>query len=89
MTVTNTPLYQQVLEDLRAKIEDGTYPLGAKLPSEVELIKIYDVSRITVRRAVSELVSEGILVKEQGRGTFVRSRWLRRSLVSSVTKSFT
>ena len=89
MTVTNTPLYQQVLEDLRAKIEDGTYPLGAKLPSEVELIKIYDVSRITVRRAVSELVSEGILVKEQGRGTFVRSRWLRRSLVSPVTKSFT
>ena len=89
MAVTNIPLYQQVLEDLRAKIEDGTYPLGAKLPSEVQLIKMYDVSRITIRRAVSELVSEGILVKEQGRGTFVRSRWLRRSLVSKLTESFT
>ncbi len=89
MASATVPLYRKVLEDLRAKIEDGTYPLGSRLPSEVELIESYGVSRITVRRAVTELVNEGLLIKEQGRGTFVRSRWLKRSLRSSVTESFT
>ena len=50
-----TPLYQQVMEDLKDDIERGKYPAGCRIPSEAELSQMYSVSRITVRRAVSEL----------------------------------
>ena len=41
------PLYRQVMDSLSADIENGTYPVGARIPSETELSDIYDVSRIT------------------------------------------
>lgn len=65
------PLYQQLLEDIKADINDGKYSTGDKIPSELELADVYGVSRITVRRAVAELCNEGYLVKRQGKGTFV------------------
>ena len=65
------PLYQQVKEDIKAAIEQGKYKPKEKIPTEPELSAEYSVSRITVRRAVEELCSEGYLVKMQGRGTFV------------------
>ena len=67
------PLYQQVKEDIKAAIEQGKYKPKEKIPTEPELSAEYSVSRITVRRAVEELCSEGYLVKMQGRGTFVSS----------------
>lgn len=65
------PLYYQVEEDLRKKIERGDFKPGDLLPSERELIEIYDVSRLTIRRAVDALVEQGLLVKKQGKGTFI------------------
>ena len=73
------PLYRQVMDSLSADIENGTYPVGTRIPSETELSDIYDVSRITVRRAVTELSSEGILTKKQGKGTFVNAPRLTSS----------
>ena len=77
------PLYRQVMDSLSADIENGTYQVGARIPSETELSDIYDVSRITVRRAVTELSSEGILTKKQGKGTFVNAPKLSTKLYQS------
>ena len=77
------PLYRQVMDSLSADIENGTYPVGARIPSETELSDIYGVSRITVRRAVTELSSEGILTKKQGKGTFVNAPKLSTKLYQS------
>lgn len=65
------PLYHQVAGILRQRIEEGTYPVGARLQSEDEFAAEFDVSRATVRQATGELVMEGLIVRSQGRGTFV------------------
>lgn len=65
------PLYKQIAAGIRADIDDGTYPIDSKIPSEEELCVKYDVSRITVRKALEELAEEGLLVRRQGKGTFV------------------
>ncbi len=65
------PLYYQVREDIRRRIEAGEWPPGSTIPSEPELQEIYGVSRATIRQALSELVMEGLLIRKQGKGTFV------------------
>ena len=66
-----SPLYQKIKDDIRRKIEAGTYKKGSRIEPERELSRLYDVSRMTLRQAVDELVDEGYLYKAQGRGTFV------------------
>jgi GntR family transcriptional regulator len=68
------PLYHQVAGVLRQRIEDGIYPVGGKLLSEDELAAEFEVSRATIRQAVGELVMEGLVVRRQGRGTYVEAR---------------
>jgi GntR family transcriptional regulator len=68
------PLYHQVAGVLRQRIEDGDYPVGGKLLSEDELATEFEVSRATIRQAVGELVMEGLVMRRQGRGTFVQER---------------
>ncbi|MBF0777133.1 GntR family transcriptional regulator [Streptococcus cuniculi] len=69
------PKYQQVQNDLRHQIISGKFENGDKFYTEAELTKLYNVSSITVIRAVNELVKDGYLVRQQGKGTFVsRSR---------------
>jgi len=77
---SGTPLYQQLAELLRASIASASSQENERLPSEKELSKRYEVSRITVRRAVEELEKEGYLTKVQGRGTFTRKPKLGRDL---------
>lgn len=68
-----TPLYAQVMQQIQSDIDEGVYGPGERIPKESELCEKYAVSRITVRRAVSELSEKGILEKHQGRGTFVKA----------------
>lgn len=65
------PLYYQVKESLLEKIKSRQFNIGDLIPSESELQESYQVSRITIRRAVQELVLEGHLYTQQGKGTFV------------------
>ena len=67
------PLYYVVASDLRNKISEGVWPPESRLPNETELCRRYGVSRITIRHAVSILVNEGLVLRTQGSGTFVRS----------------
>jgi GntR family transcriptional regulator len=66
-----TPLYREVKRALLRAIEAGDCPAGGTLPSESALSQAFGVSIGTLRRAVDELVAEHILVRRQGRGTFV------------------
>jgi len=69
-TKNGIPLYLQLKEYLLKSIEND-YKAGDLLPSESEIERQYGVSRITVRKAIEELARDGIVVKRQGRGTFV------------------
>lgn len=82
------PLYYQVANDLREKIATGIFPSDSQLPNEAELCEMYRVSRITVRHALQILVSDGLVVRTQGSGTFVRSATLTEGLrgLSSFTE---
>ena len=65
------PLYHQVQQVIRYRISTRQYGTGLQIPSEHELGKELKVSRVTVREALRELVRENLLVKVQGKGTFV------------------
>jgi len=65
------PIYFQLKELLREKIAAGEWNPGDMVPSERELSEQYDISRMTARQALHELANEGLLRREQGRGTFV------------------
>ena len=74
-------MHRQLAERLRAEIAGGAYTDGARLPTEPQLIRRYGVSRITARQAVDALVREGLVVRQQGKGTFVTSPVVRHDLL--------
>ncbi len=74
------PLYHQVREALLTLIIDGGLDEGSLIPTEREIGEKLQVSRITVRRAIDELVREGYLVTQQGKGTFVARPKIQRRL---------
>ena len=90
MQPLETPLYQKIYDDIRLSIEGGSYAPGDKIPSELELSSAYGVSRITVRRAIEDLSTDGFLVKRRGLGTFVCAPRMRRKLLQGgLSESFT
>jgi len=66
-----TTLYHSLGHIIRSKIQSGEWPVGQQIPSERELVNIFNVSRATVRQGIENLVKEGILYRAQGKGTFV------------------
>ena len=72
-SVKRYSLSKQVADSLEEMIEKGEYAVGEKINSEVELMKMFDVSRNTIREAVQALTSAGVLEVKQGDGTYVRS----------------
>jgi len=70
--VRHAPLYQWLSETLREDISQGIYKPGDALPTEHELMRHYDLSSTTVRRAVHDLVREGWIYRKAGKGTFVK-----------------
>lgn len=85
------PKYYCVKHDIIEKINNEEFLLGQAIPSERELMEIYKVSRITIRRAVEELVHEGYLYKSQGQGTFVKGEKYTQDLclITSCTEQIT
>jgi DNA-binding GntR family transcriptional regulator len=68
------PGYRQLADELRSDIESGKYTEGRKMPTEVELQAEYGVSRHTVREALQQLLSDGLIYRIQGSGTYVSGR---------------
>ncbi|MCK4394439.1 extracellular solute-binding protein, partial [Candidatus Bipolaricaulota bacterium] len=65
------PIYRQLKEIIKEKIEDGKFRSGDRIPTEYELCDQFEISRAPVRQALAELVNEGFLYRQQGSGTFV------------------
>ena len=77
---SRVPLYCKLAEIIEEKIDGGVYKVGSMIPSERDLCTQYNMSRITVRNAIDELVQKGKLEKIQGKGTYV----LDKSIVQSL-----
>lgn len=77
-----TPLYQQLANTLRQQIVSGSSKYGAALPPETELVRKYRVSRVTARGAVDLLSAEGLVVRKQGKGTYVCAPKIQQDLGS-------
>jgi GntR family transcriptional regulator len=84
------PLYVQVRERILKDVEFGNYKKGEAIPTEPELCQIYEVSRNTIRNAVKSLVNDNLLIKKQGKGTFVQNDKITSAISKrSRAKSFT
>lgn len=81
------PLWHQVEQSIRRAIDAGRLPSGSRLPGEGELTTLLGVSRITIRHALANLEAAGVVRREHGRGTFVRS--LRLVAGTRALTSFT
>lgn len=74
------PLYVQIAEDIKEQIHREELKVDSKIPTELELSSLYRVSRITIRKALQQLVDEEILVRKQRLGTFVSGKKMYRNL---------
>ncbi|MXQ07451.1 UTRA domain-containing protein [Alphaproteobacteria bacterium GH1-50] len=83
------PRYVQLRRRLEQGIETGVLPPNSSLPPERELADITDLSRVTVRKAIQELVREGLIEQRQGSGSFIRERVTRMEQSLSELTSFT
>src|SRR5699024_4716938 len=73
------PVRRQLRAILVAEIDDGVYLPNLRIPSERDLAERYAASRASVREVIAELISEGLLFRSGGRGTFVSERTARRA----------
>jgi GntR family transcriptional regulator len=81
------PYYLQLADTLRVEIEQNGAPGGHALPSENELLKKYNVSRATVRSALSALEREGVIYRQRGKGSFVAVRRIESDVTALVSTS--
>lgn len=79
-TSSAEPLYMQLAARIAAEISNGTLAPGSKIPSEMQLMSTYGVSRITVRQATQLLSRNGQLIAHRGKGTFVTLPGLQQDL---------
>jgi GntR family transcriptional regulator len=81
--ITGKPAYQQIVEDLKQRIESGTLPAGSQLPSTAQMTETYGVSTTVVRAAVNQLRLEGFVIGQPGKGVYVRDIEEQRPLAGS------
>jgi GntR family transcriptional regulator len=74
------PIYLQIKQNLLESIDKGVYAINQAIPSEVTIAKRHQISRMTARTAINELVQEGFLSRRQGKGTYVSGKRFDYSL---------
>ena len=79
------PLYQQLYDILRGELMRGQWKPGDMLPAESELMQRFEVSRITVRQVLDMLVRDGLIYRQQGRGSFVAHPTIEQTQVRIVS----
>jgi len=82
----NSPgaLYHSLGHIIRGKIQSGEWEVGRRIPSERELMAIFNVSRATVRQAIENLEKEGVLRRERGKGTFVAPSKIEQGVLRMI-----
>lgn len=86
---SSIPIYIQIQELIIKQIQDGTFPVGTRVPSEKELARVYNISRMTARKVLDGLVSRGLLYRQPGKGTYVSDSFMtyRLSTLFSFSKT--
>ena len=79
------PLYHQLYTLLQEKIRSAAWKPGDMIPPESELVDTYKISRVTVRKVLEKLVTEGLIVRERGRGSFVANPKLEHGMTRIVS----
>lgn len=74
------PLYRQLYDLLRSRIMQGDLTAGEVIPTEMDLVQHFNLSRVTVRRALQLLVDEGLVLRQAGKGSFVYSHRLQENV---------
>jgi len=87
MNETPLPLYYKLYNSIKEDFENDKYQKGDKLPTEKEICENYNVSRLTVRRALDELKREGLIDRKKGKGTFFTGK--KREEQMSKLRGFT
>lgn len=82
-TIQKQNVVSAVYEQIKEKLLDGSWPPGCKLPSESELTQSFNVSRVSIRSAVQRLRDLGVVITQQGKGTFVAQNMDRDSLLTA------
>lgn len=85
---SSIPLYAQLRELIVERISSGAYARGAQIPSEMDFCRELDLSRPTVRQAIAELVSDGVLEIHKGKGTYVAEEVERLEIPHFTALSF-
>lgn len=80
-----TPLYLQLKRELINQMNGGQLKGGDQIPTESELCSAYHVGRNTVRNAIKELTQDGLLVKKQGKGTFVQHKKIEENVITNLS----
>lgn len=80
-----TPLYISIMENIKNSIITGVYPINSLLPTETEFEKMFDVSKITIRKAIELLEKDGYVSKQSGKGTTVISNSIYNKLSNSYS----
>ncbi len=78
---SHVAMHRQLAQRLRTAIANGIHKPGDRIPTEPELIERYNVSRITARQAVESLAAEGLVIRKQGKGTFVAEPVVRHNML--------
>ncbi len=84
---SRTPLYAMIKDYIKKQIAEGKFNVNDRLPPEVELMKTFNVSRITVTKALTEMADEGIVYRIPGRGTYVSGSSGSRTATSETSES--
>jgi GntR family transcriptional regulator len=82
---SHVPYFAQVIDNIRERVADGTWPPGTQIPGEPELCKLFAVSRTVIRQALAELDHDGLVVRKKGKGTFIAEPKISESLVQRLT----
>src|SRR6478752_7132047 len=85
MRQVRTIRYRNIAADLRTRVEGGEFTAGRLLPSESELSATYSASRVTIRKALEDLRSEGLIDSRQGFGWFVAGSTVRQPMAHLAT----
>lgn len=81
---SHVPMYKQIANDLQRKIQDRIYEIGEQLPTEPLLMEEYQVSRITVRKAINVLTEERFITIQRGKGMFVNAPTIEADVMNDV-----
>ena len=85
---TSSPLYQQIADQIKYQIISNQLAENEKLPCEMQLCEMFNVSRITIRKALSILSENGYLISQRGLGTFVAPKFVERTYEPHKIMSF-